>query len=59
MNKKLFYIEFYDLDGSCSFLDDVMTFSISEDSFFLCDVNNNGFRFPMSLITNISIEVKK
>lgn len=55
---KLYYIEFFDLDGRCIFLDNVKTFSISEDSFFVCDIDNNGFRFPMSLIKKICVEVK-
>ena len=55
---KLFYIEFFDLDCRCIFLDNVKTFSISEDSFFVCDIDNNGFRFPMSLIEKIRVEVK-
>ena len=56
---KLFYVEFYDIDGRCIFLDNVKTFSISESSFFVVDIDNDGFRYPISLIAKILIEVKE
>ena len=55
---KLYSIELYDIDDKCIFDNDLIsTFSISNDSFFCVDCNNNMYRFPMSVVGALRFEV--
>lgn len=57
-NKK-YCIELLDFDNRVIFVcDDIVTFSISEGSFFCCTSDDFTHRCPMSLVKRIVIEVE-